>query len=172
MKKHIFNTQSKRLADGRYAYFPVEGEPVFLVPGVDVSEEVIIMLQEMDNEAARKDRTEDDHRFNLDHQKMQEVDNAYSQPTDPMEQVPDGTSDIFRQLFPADKPESKTLDVLAECILQLTAQQQDCIRDRFGMQLTIQEIADRDGVTIQAINNRLNKIYRRLKRLMAEHGIE
>ena len=89
-----------------------------------------------------------------------------------MQQVPDGTSDIFRQLFPADKPESKTLDVLAECILQLTAQQQDCIRDRFGMQLTIQEIADRDGVTIQAINNRLNKIYKRLKKLMAEHGIE
>lgn len=172
MKNHIFNSQSKRLADGRYAYFPVEGEPVFLVPGVDVSEEVIIMLQEMDNESARKDRTEDDHRFNLDHQKMQEVDNANSQPTDPMEQIPDGTSDIFRQMYPEDKPESKNLDVLAECILQLTAQQQDCIRDRFGMQLTIQEIADRDGVTIQAINNRLNKIYKRLKKLMAEHGIE
>ena len=89
-----------------------------------------------------------------------------------MEQIPDGTSDIFRQLFPEDKPESKTLDVLAECILQLTDQQQDCIRERFGMQLTIQEIADRDGVTIQAINNRLNKIYKRLKKLMAEHGIE
>ena len=86
--------------------------------------------------------------------------------------IPDGTGDIFRQLFPENKPESKTLDVLAECILQLTAQQQDCIRDRFGMQLTIQEIADRGGVTIRAINNRLNKIYKRLKKLMAEHGIE
>lgn len=169
MKKHIFNTQSKRLADGRYAYFPVDGEPVYLVPGVDVSEDVIIMLQEMDDDVARQNRTEDDHRFNLDHQRMREVDNANSQSTDPVEEIPDGTSDIFRLLFPEDRTENEALGVLAECILQLTPQQQDCIRDRFGMQLTIQEIADRNGVTIQAINNRLNKIYRRLKKLMAEH---
>ena len=175
MKKISFrsnNDQSKRLTDGRYAYFPADGAPIILVPGVDVSEDVIIMLQEMDDEVARRDRVEEDHRFNLEHSRAKQVDNSNSQATEPMEELPDTASDIFAQLFPDAAVEDEAIRILEECMEMLTPQQQDYIRERFGMQLGVYEIADRDGVSHQAINNRQNKIFKRLKKLMAERGIE
>ena len=68
MKKHRFlnsNTQSRRLTDGRYAYYPAEGEPIYITPGVDASEEIFILLDQLDHEADLSDRYADRHRDGL-----------------------------------------------------------------------------------------------------------
>ena len=171
MNRFYSNTQSRRLSDGRYVYYPANGTPVYLIPGVDVSEEIIIMLHDMDCEAARRDRVEDDHRCDLVCRQTMVKDNPSTHQTDPIEALTDTTGDIFGQLFPEEEPANGALRVLEECIPELTPRQQEYIRERFGMRLTIEEIGTRYGVTPQAINNRQNKIFRRLKKLMAERGI-
>ncbi len=171
MNRIYSNTQSRRLSDGRYVYYPANGTPVYLIPGVDVSEEIIIMLHDMDCEAARRDRVEEDHRYDMGRRRPLEKDNLSTHSTDPVEALPDTTADIFCQLFPEEEPANNALRVLEKCIPLLTPRQQDYIRERFGMRMTIEEIGNRYGVTPQAINNRQNKIYRRLKKLMAERGI-
>ena len=174
MKKGSINslsTQSKRLPDGRYAYYPACGEPVYITPGVDVSEDVIIMLQEMDREAELTERYEMEHRDDLALRKaMEAADPNESADEDPIAKIPDPAADICSLLFGEENQPVELRCALEEALTKLTPQQIDYIYDRFGLGLTEIEIAARDGVTKQAVNNRQKKLFNRIRKLIG--GLE
>ncbi len=173
MKKHHFlnsNTQSQRLTDGRYVYYPAEGEPIYITPGMDVSEEIIILLDQLDHEADLSERYADRHRDALiDCIKRKVEDCNDSTDSDPIEGIADPCADIFSTLYPEENPTSRMIKALVAAMEKLTPQQIDFIYDRFGLQMSEVEIARRDGVTKQAIDNRRSKLFKRIRKLMEEY---
>ena len=173
MKKHRFlnsNTQSRRLTDGRYAYYPAEGEPIYITPGVDASEEIFILLDQLDHEADLSDRYADRHRDGLiDCIKRKVEDCNDSTDSDPIDGIADPCADIFSILYPEEKPKSRMIEALKAAMERLTPQQIDFIYERYGLQMSEVEIARRDGVSKQAIDNRRTKLFKRIRKLMEEY---
>ena len=171
MKKspiNSYSTQSKRLPDGRYAYYPACGEPVYITPGVDVSEDIIIMLQEMDHKAALTERHEMEHKDTLTAKiGLKVADPNDSADEDPIAQIPDPAADICSLLFGEEDQPNELCCALEEALTKLTPHQIDFIYDRFGLRLTEAEIAARDGVTKQAVCNRQKKLFARIRKLLS-----
>ncbi|MGX8705728.1 MAG: sigma factor-like helix-turn-helix DNA-binding protein, partial [bacterium] len=90
---------------------------------------------------------------------------------DPIDNIVDKSADIFRQVFPEMKPSKKLIQKLQVYMGKLTNQQRDFIYDFFGLQMTVEDIARRDGVSHQAVTNRKNKILKRLKAMFKADGL-
>ena len=58
------------------------------------------------------------------------------------------------------------MDDLVRAIESLTDKQKELVRQVFDQNIPPARIAERDGVSRMAINNRLNKIYRILKKML------
>ncbi len=163
------NYQSGKLKDGRYVYYPADGKPVYLTPGDDVSADIILLLDGMDHDTALTDRNEKRHRdTNTELEKKEVSDRNHDSHRDVIENIPDPNGDVFSLLFPDSPTTSPLLSMLKTAMKKLTPNQIDFIYDRFGLQMTTLEIAERDHVSHQAINNRQNKIFKRLKKLIEE----
>ena len=161
--------QSQRLADGRYVYYPAQGEPIYITPGRDVSEEIIIMLSQMDHDEELAARYDERHRdYGVSNIQAKVADTNDSTDEDPIDTLPDPRGDILSILFPDEEPTSAMVEILAQVMTELTPQQVDFIYDRFGLQMTETDIAARDGVTKQAVFNRQKKLFSRIRKLFGE----
>ena len=61
------------------------------------------------------------------------------------------------------------IEALKAAMERLTPQQIDFIYERYGLQMSEVEIARRDGVSKQAIDNRRTKLFKRIRKLMEEY---
>ena len=164
------NLQSKKLTDGRYVYYPAEGQPIYITPGIDAPEEIIIMLDEMDHDESLSERYEDRHRdYETENIWRKVADANDSADDDPIETLPDPKADVFTILFPEEVQTSELRSALIQAVEKLTPQQIDFIYDRFGLCMSEVDIAERDGVTKQAVFNRQKKLFNRIRKLLGEH---
>ena len=172
MTRNFRNVQSGRLPDGRYIYHPVKGSPIIITPGKDASEEIIIMLNQLDHDEALDDRYDAQHRsFYSETGKAIAKDSGKDMKADPIENHPDPAGDIFQQLFPDRMPTSIRKQKLADYLPRLTDKQREFILDHFGLLMTLEDIARRDGVTHQAVSDRKRKILNRLKQFFEADGL-
>lgn len=87
-------------------------------------------------------------------------------------ELADNGPDIHYQAFPEDmekEPEDSRMEELMKALEQLTQEQRDLIYEVLGANRSLAEIAEEQGVTRQALNNRKNKIVARLRKIM---GVE
>ena len=172
MKSRSVNSESRRLPDGRYVYCPAKGDPIVIIPGEDASEEFIIMLDQFDHDEALEWRYESRQRCRtIEAGKRMTNDANDDFSADPIDNIVDKSADIFRQVFPEMKPSKKLIQKLQVYMGKLTNQQRDFIYDFFGLQMTVEDIARRDGVSHQAVTNRKNKILKRLKAMFEADGL-
>ena len=89
---------------------------------------------------------------------------------DPLEQIPDPNSDPLEKLLEHDAT-CLTYELLANCIDQLTIQQQDLILKLYHEQKSMAEIAREEGVTHGAIRDRRRKLLTRLEKLLTSEPL-
>ena len=152
---------------------PKKNQPITITAGQDsVTEEHIIMLNELDHAADLGDRYEQENRDYATENKKSKfendpddcignpIENLCTRKTDPaffLEEKSDEPNPLVEQLL-----------ILME---KLTPQQIDLIYDLFGSQRQLTEIANEEGKSVTAIHNRKSKIIARLRKLFAEQGI-
>ncbi len=116
---------------------------------VEVSDEFYSFYQDMEKADELSDRKQTRRTQSLE----QSLDNGWD--------IADPQADV-EILF--DKNESN--DKLYKAISTLTAQQQDLIKKVFFDRIPQVEIAEQQGLTKTALNNRLTRILRKLKKLL------
>jgi hypothetical protein len=147
--------------------------PVTITAGQDnVTEEHIILLNELDHAADLGDRYEQENRdLSTENKKSRyecDPDDCIGDPTENLGTSKTDPSFIFEQ--DADKP-NPLVEQLLTLMQKLTPQQIDLIYDLFGSQRQLTEIANEEDKSVTAIYNRKSKIIARLRKLFAEQGI-
>ena len=87
-------------------------------------------------------------------------------------EIADMGPEIHYQAFPEDmdeEPVDPRMEELMKALSQLTQEQRDLIYEVLGANRSLAEIAEEQGVSRQALNNRKNKIITRLRKIM---GVE
>ncbi len=125
-------------------YESVTGE----IMEINVSSEVEEILIEIENDTKKKERKEKRKHISLSVLESKGI------------QVSENT-DIQMNII-----ESEQIKRLEEALKRLLPKQQKLIFKVFFCEKSIAEIATEEGVTRQAIYERLNKIYRKLKEIM------
>ena len=152
---------------------PKKNQPITITAGQDsVTEEHIIMLNELDHAADLGDRYEQENRDYATENKKSKFEND---PDDcignPIENL--GTRKTDPAFFLEEKSDEPNplVEQLLILMEKLTPQQIDLIYDLFGSQRQLTEIANEEGTSVTAIYNRKSKIIARLRKLFAEQGI-
>ena len=152
---------------------PKKNQPITITAGQDsVTEEHIIMLNELDHAADLGDRYEQENRDYATENKKSKFEND---PDDcignPIENL--GTRKTDPAFFLEEKSDEPNplVEQLLILMEKLTPQQIDLIYDLFGSQRQLTEIANEEGKSVTAIHNRKSKIIARLRKLFAEQGI-
>jgi DNA-directed RNA polymerase specialized sigma24 family protein len=147
--------------------------PITIIAGQDsVTEEHIIMLNELDHAADLGDRYEQENRdYETENQKLKnerEPENSIGDPIENLSTLKTDPAFFLEQKSDEPNPLVEQLLTLME---KLTPQQIDLIYDLFGSQRQLTEIANEEGKSVTAIHNRKSKIIARLRKLFAEQGI-
>ena len=147
--------------------------PITITAGQDsVTEEHIIMLNELDHAADLGDRYEQENRDYATENKKSKLENDPDDCIgDPIENL--GTRKTDPAFFLEEKSDEPNplVEQLLILMEKLTPQQIDLIYDLFGSQRQLTEIANEEGKSVTAIHNRKSKIIARLRKLFAEQGI-
>ena len=159
--------------NNKFTYRSVTGEDITICSGADgITAKWIRILEE--EERAEQIQEE----IHLKHSSFYFINlnrRAASDPdfkkVNPLEEIPDPSSDIMGILFPDSGSSDKAYEILQECIDQLTPAQQDLICELFDEQKTMAEIAREQGVTHAAISNRRQKVLARLKKMIDSKGL-
>jgi len=169
---------SKKKQQTTYTYWRWDEEskktlPITMTAGQDsVTEEHIILLNELDHAADLGDRYEQENRdYSTENKKAKYESDPDDSIGDPIENLSTRKTDpAFFLDQKADEPNS-LVEQLLTLMEKLTPQQIDLIYDLFGSQRQLTEIAQEEGKSVTAIHNRKSKIIARLRKLFAEQGI-
>jgi DNA-directed RNA polymerase specialized sigma24 family protein len=147
--------------------------PITITAGQDsVTEEHIIMLNELDHAANLGDRYEQENRdYETENQKLKNESDPDDCIGDPIENLSTRKTDPAFFLEQASDEPNPLVEQLLILMEKLTPQQIDLIYDLFGSQRQLTEIAKEEGKSVTAIYNRKSKIIARLRKLFAEQGI-
>ena len=160
---------------GLYTYYRWDEDlkqevPVNLVPGEDgVTEDWVILLDEIDHDEDLGDRYEDENRSD-----RYVNGEAVSRNTDGETFTSDAAplaakdADPFDLLFAETNEEDPQIAEVLRQMEKLTPAQIDLIYALYGEMRYATDIAAEEGVTEAAIRNRRNKILNRLKKLMEQ----
>jgi len=147
--------------------------PITITAGQDsVTEEHIIMLNELDHAADLGVRYEQENRdYGTENKKSKLQSDPDDCIGDPIENI--GTRKTDPAFFLEQKSDEPNplVEQLLTLMEKLTPQQIDLIYDLFGSQRQLTEIANEEGKSVTAIHNRKSKIIARLRKLFAEQGI-
>ena len=161
-----------------YTYWHSDGKskkklPITITAGQDgVTEEHIIMLNDLDHEADLCDRYEQENRdYETENKKLKHFRNPEEGIEDPIEALITHKTDPYFLIDHAEDKPNPLIEQLLELMQKLTPKQVDFIYDHYGSLRQLTEIAAEDNVSPPAISNRKNKIINRLKKLFAEQGI-
>lgn len=170
--------KSKKKQSITYTYWRWDEEskktlPITITGGQDsVTEEHIVMLNELDHAADLGDRYEQENRdYGTENKKSKCESDPDDCIGDPIENL--GTRKTDPAFFldqKADEP-NPLVEQLLILMEKLTPQQINLIYDLFGSQRQLTEIAKEEGKSVTAIHNRKSKIIARLRKLFAEQGI-
>lgn len=128
----------------KYTYKFVTGE----IFEIEVTEELGAEILDMEKAASNKERAETRRHQSLD--AMDFEGGLFSDNTD----------------IAKDVLESIDMEALHKAIAMLLPQQRALMWEVFFEGKSITNIAEEEGTTKQALNNRLNKIYRKLKKIL------
>lgn len=147
--------------------------PITITAGQDgVTEEHIIMLNDLNHAADLGDRYEQENRdYGTENKKSKYTEDPDDCIGDPIENIGTRKTDpafFLEKNMDEPNPLIEQLLILME---KLTPQQIDLIYDIFGSGRQLTEIANKEGVSVTAIHNRKSKIIARLRKLFAEEGI-
>jgi hypothetical protein len=172
------NCKAKQENRITYTYWSWDEEskknlPIAIIAGQDsVTEEHIIMLNELDHAADLGDRYEQENRdYGTENKKSKLESDPDDCIGDPIENL--GTRKTDPAFFLDEKVDEPNplVEQLLTLMEKLTPQQIDLIYDLFGSQRKLTEIAKEEGKSVTAIHNRKSKIIARLRKLFAEQGI-
>ena len=153
--------------DARYVYYAWDEEakaevPHYLVPGEnEVSDELIVTLKHWDHREeldARYDQEHADYKYQNYSKKAERGEGV-----NPMDEL---SHDRWQAGLQDDY--SARVDLVRELMGSLTEAQVDLVYEIFGERHSQKEIADRTGKTPQSVNNRVNKVKARMKKLLEE----
>ena len=153
-----------------YTYKSVDGTMITIRAGENgVTEEIIRILRESDNDMNLQERYQEENESYSYRNAVEHFEKAPNEDEDhPLERIADGRADIMGILFPDRAEDSLLLQKLEKAMEQLTEGQQDLIYELYGFCKNMADIAREQDVTLTAIQNRRNKIFRRLKKLIDE----
>ena len=155
------NTQS-------YTYESADGSRNTICAGEEgVTEELIQFLRESDSQMALQERNQRMHTSYAFQNAMERYAlSPDAERLNPLEQIPDPSADIMRMLFPEEGEDPWLAEKVREAMEQLTEQQRELIDALYYSRRKVTEIALEQHVTREAIQNRRNKIFRRIRKLM------
>lgn len=146
--------------------------PVIVTAGKDgVTEEHIMILQEMEHEENLQNRYESENRDYRTENQKQKRSAGDEEVTDPIEGLADRRQDPF-SFLDGTQEENALVEQLRLLMQKLTPQQIDLIYSLFGEQKRMADIAREQGKTRQAVNNQKNKIINKLKKLFEDAGVQ
>ena len=153
-----------------YTYKSVDGTMITIRAGENgVTEEMIRILRESDNDMNLQERYQEENESYSYRNAVEHFEKVPNEDEDhPLERIADGRADIMGILFPDRAEDSLLLQKLEKAMEQLTEGQQDLIYELYGFCKSMADIAREQDVTLTAIQNRRNKIFRRLKKLIDE----
>lgn len=153
-----------------YTYKSVDGTMIIIRAGENgVTEEMIRILRESDNDMNLQERYQEENESYSYRNAVEHFEKVPNEDEDhPLERIADGRADIMGILFPDRAEDSLLLQKLEKAMEQLTEGQQDLIYELYGFCKNMADIAREQDVTLTAIQNRRNKIFRRLKKLIDE----
>jgi len=157
-------------ATNTYTYKSVDGTIITIRAGENgVTEEMIRIMLESDNEMHLQERYQEENESYSYRYAVQHFENIPNEDEDhPLERIADSQADIMSILFPDHAEDSVLLKKLEKAMEQLTEEQQNLIYELYGFCKNMAEIAREQNVTLSAIQNRRNKIFRRLKKVIDE----
>lgn len=169
------NSYSKKLEDGRYVYYAWDEDakrhvPHYLMAGENgVTEEIIVTLEDFDHDAYLVDRYAEentDYRYRNYLTKSANGEAGVKNPLD--EQACEHWRSPNRPTGYSDE-----VDLVRSLLDSLTKEQVDLIYAIFGEMRTQKEIAIENGNKYpQAVAKRLDRIKKRLKKLLDNRGFE
>lgn len=149
-----------------YAYDPESGRQVrhILTPGEEgVTEDWIILLQEMDHAEALQERYAEENSDYRDRNYKAAVYHGSETAVDPVEKM------IYEAFLKEDSEENPNIEKLREMLWEtLTEEQIDLVYDLFGACRKGTEIAAEQGVTQQAVDGRKRRILKKMRKLLEE----
>lgn len=167
--------KTKQVAETTYTYYRWDEElkkevPVNITTGQDrVTEEYIILLNEMDHETALSERYEYENRdYGIENQKNKFDAVPDETVGDPIENLGTRKTDPSYFLEKDKEVINFKVEQLLMLMQELTPQQIDLIYSIYGESRFMADIAREEGKTVQAISNRKDKIINRLKKLFDE----
>ena len=153
-----------------YIYKSVDGTTITIRAGENgVTEEMIRVLKESDNEMNLQERYQEENENYFYRNAVEHFEKVPNEDEDhPLDRIADSRADIMEILFPDHAEDSVLMKKLEKAMEQLTEGQQDLIFELYGFCKSMADIAREQDVTLTAIQNRRNKIFRRLKKLIDE----
>ena len=174
MRQRKISRENQRLADGRYVYYRWDEEAqkeitIYLTAGKDeVSEEILLVLEDMDHEEDLQERYADENRdYATENQKLKFSTDSEETVGDPIENLATFATNPEYLLEHGDS-ENALVEKVRQAVEQLTPQQIDLFYALFGEMRSMADIAREQGKTRQAVNNQKNKILNRIKKLLDE----
>ena len=155
-----------------YTYKSVDGTTITIRAGENgVTEEMIRILKESDNEMNLQERYQEENESYSYRNAIEHFEKVPNEDEDhPLDRIADSRADIMGILFPDHAEDSLLMKKLEKAMDQLTEGQKDLIFELYGFCKNMADIAREQDVTLTAIQNRRNKIFRRLKKLIDEEG--
>lgn len=152
-----------------YIYYTADGKKVVIKPGMlgadgkEVTEEVINILHDYDDEQVDADRREEYH-CPVHYQAY--YDGEGDDAADRNHYLEDSSTDPFEQMliFIEEQEHSNKLDNLKTALTTLSDLQKNTIYKKFYLNKSNVDIAAEEGVSEAAIRNRLKKIYANLSK--------
>ena len=151
-----------------YTYRSADGTTQTIRVGEDgVTEEMIILLRDSDRELDLQERYQEENSSYEYRNAVQRFEKIPNEDEDhPLDRIADPKADITKGLFPDKAEESLLLKKLETAMTQLTDGQRDLIYELYGFCKSMADIAREQEVSYEAVQNRRNKIFRRLKKLI------
>ena len=162
-----FKTAEKNRTN--YVYYTAEGKPIVITPGMvgedgkAVTESLITMLHDWDDEDVNAERREEYH-CPVHYENYHDGDGDDADDRNPF--LEDETYNPLQQILPsiAEDERSTRMAKLKVALSELTDKQKDTVVKKFYRNMTNVQIAAEEGVSEAAIRNRLTKIYATLKK--------
>lgn len=167
------NSYLKKLEDGRYVYCVWDDEKHsevkhYLVPGENgVTDKLIVTLDGYDHDEKLLERYTEENTDYGYRNYLTKTEYGDGQARNPIDEQ------TCRRWWDASDSNDCTnrVDLVRKLLDSLTEDQVNLIYEIFGERHTQKEIAEREGKSPQSVNNRLNKIKNRVKKLLAERGV-
>lgn len=165
----------EKLADGRYVYYYWDEEekvkkPYYLVPGEnEVTDELIVTLDDFDRKEKNSERKEEENADYSYRNYAVRASQGDGKAVNPLDLLAEKRWSAAQ--YSEERDYSQKVDIVRDIMKNLTVEQVKLVYAIYGQGCTQKEIAEKLGITPQAVNNRLKKIKSRVEKMWKERGL-